>query len=142
MNKKVLLGCVAVFITIQALDFLVHGVLLASTYASLASLWRPDMDSKVWIMWVVTFIGSFLFSFIFSKGYENKGIGEGLRYGFYIGVWMSTGFAYGTYAMIAIPYSLALQWFIYGVIEYVIAGAVLALVFGTKAKEAVKAESA
>ena len=132
----------AVFVTLEILDFLIHGVLLASVYTSLASLWRPDMNSKMWIMWIVTFIGSFLFSFIFSKGYENKGIGEGLRYGFYIGVWMSTGFAYGTYAMIAIPYSLALQWFIYGVIEYMIAGAVLALVFGMKGKEAAKAESA
>jgi hypothetical protein len=37
--------------------------------------------------------------------------------------------AYGTYAMIEIPYSLALQWFIYGIIEYMIAGAVLAMVY-------------
>jgi uncharacterized membrane protein len=44
--------------------------------------------------------------------------------------------------MIAIPYSLALQWFIFGVIEYMIAGVVIALVFGTKTKEAAKAESA
>lgn len=139
MNKKVLLGCVAVFITLEVLDYLIHGVLLASAYASTASLWRADMNSKMWIMWVVTFIGSYFFAFIFSKGYENKGIAEGLRYGFYIGVWMSIGFAYGTYAMIAIPYSLALQWFICGVIEYMIAGVVLALVFGTKAKEAAKA---
>jgi hypothetical protein len=142
MSKKVLLGCAAVFITVQILDFLFHGVLLASTYASLTSLWRPDMESKMWIMYVVSLVGSFFFSFIFSKGYESKGIGEGLRYGFYIGVWMSMGFAYGTYAMIAIPYSLALQWFIFGVIEYMIAGVVIALVFGTKTKEAAKAESA
>jgi amino acid permease len=40
-------------------------------------------------------------------------------------------------AMIAIPYSLALQWFIYGVIEYVIYGILLALVFGKKQAPAV-----
>lgn len=71
------------------------------------------------------------------KGFENKGIMEGVRYGFYIRVWMSVGMAYGTYAMVAIPYSLALQWFIYGVIEYIIAGVALALVFkGGKPKAA------
>jgi hypothetical protein len=138
MNKKVLLGFVAVFVTLEILDFLIHSVLLGPTYASLASLWRPDMKEKMWIMHLVMLIGSFFFAFIFSKGYENKGIGEGLRYGFYIGFWMSTGMAYGTYSMIAIPYSLAVQWFIYGVIEYVIAGAVLALVFGMKGKEVAK----
>lgn len=138
MSRKVLLGFVAVFITLEVLDFLVHGVLLASAYTSVASLFRPDMTAKMWIIHLVTLIGAFFFAFIFSKGYENKGIGEGIRYGCYIGIWMSVGMAYGTYSMIAIPYSLALQWFIYGLIEYIIAGAVLAMVFGSKPKEAPK----
>jgi hypothetical protein len=139
MNKKLLFGVIAVFVTIEVLDFLVHGVLLKSTYESLSTLWRPDMTSKMWIIHLVTLIGSFFFVYIFSKGYENKGVGEGLRYGLYIGIWMSVGMAYGTYSMIAIPYSLALQWFLYGVVEYIIAGAVLAMVYGMKPKEAAKA---
>lgn len=105
MNKKVWLGFIAVFITLEVLDFIVHGVILASTYASI-TVWRPDMMSKIWITHLVTFIGAFFFAFIFSKGYENKGIVEGLRYGLYLGIWMSVGMAYGTYAMIAIPYPL------------------------------------
>ena len=137
MNKKLLLGFVAVFVTIEILDFLFHGGLLGSTYASM-TVWRPDMASKKWIIHLITLIGSFFFAFIFSKGYENKGIGEGLRYGLYIGLWMGTGMAYGTYAMVAIPYSLALEWFLFGVVEYVIAGAVLAAVFGSKPREAAK----
>ena len=139
MTRKLLVGSVAVFVTLEVLDYLIHGVLLDATYKSLSALWRPDMASKMWIIHVVAVIGAFFFTFIFSKGFENKGIGEGLRYGFYIGFWMSTGFAYGSYAMIAIPYSLALQWFLYGLVEYMIAGVVLALVFGSKPKEAAKA---
>jgi hypothetical protein len=77
-------------------------------------------------------IGSFFFSFIFSKGYEGKGIAEGARYGLYIGIWMSVGMAYGTYGMVALPYFMALQWFLYGVVEYVVCGIILALVFGKK----------
>lgn len=57
---------------------------------------------------------------------------EGVRYGLYIGIWMSIGMAYGTYAMIDIPYSLALQWFIYGIIQYVVYGVLLSFVFGKK----------
>jgi len=83
---------------------------------------------------LVTLIGSFFFAFIFSKGYEAKGVWEGVRYGTYIGLWLNIGKAYATYAMIAIPYWLALQWFIYGLIEYIIAGVVLAFVFGVKSK--------
>ena len=134
MNKKLLLGFVAVFITFEVLEFLIHGVILSATYQSLSSLWRPDMNSKMWIIHLTTVISAFFFTFIFSKGYEGKGVAEGGRYGFYIGFWLSTLMAYATYAMIAIPYSLAVQWFIYGLIEYTVAGVVLALVFASQTK--------
>ncbi len=130
--KKVLIGAAAVFITISVLDYLIHGVLLASAYKETAGIWRPDMESKMWIFSLVSLIGSFFFSLIFSKGYEGKGIMEGVRYGAYIGIWMSTGMAYGTYGMIAIPYTMALQWFLYGIVEWIACGVVLSLVYGKK----------
>jgi hypothetical protein len=138
MNKKVWLGFIVVFITFEILEYIVYGLILGSAFNSL-TVWRPDMSSKLWIMHVVLVFSSFFFTFIFSKGYENKGIMEGVRYGFYIGVWMSLGMAYGTYAMVDIPYSLTLEWFISGVIEFIIGGIVLALVFRPKAKEPEKA---
>ena len=131
--KKVWIGFIVVFILMLIVGYIVDTLIMGSTYESLKSLWRPDMESKMWIFYVVMVFQAFFFSFIFSKGYEGKGIAEGVRYGLYIGIWMSVGMAYGTYAMIAIPYSLALQWFIYGVIQYVIYGIALALVFGKKA---------
>lgn len=136
MNKNVWTGFVAVFITSVALNFIFNGLVLGPTYESLKSLWRPDFNSLMWIYYVLMLVGAFFFVFIFSKGYEGKGIAEGVRYGLYIGIWMSMGMAYGTYAMIAIPYSLALQWFVYGVIQYVIMGIVVAFVFGRKPKPA------
>ena len=136
MSKKVWMGFIAVFITMEILSIVVHGLILGATYEANKALWRADMNSMMWIYHVLTLVGSFFFTFIFSKGYEGKGVMEGVRYGTYIGIWMSIGMAYGTYAMIPIPYSLALQWFIYGVIQYIIAGVVLAQVYGMKSKEA------
>jgi hypothetical protein len=130
--KKVLIGFVVTFILLEVLDILVHGVILMSAYQATQNVWRPDMMQKMWILHIVKIVAAFLITFIFSKGYEGKGMIEGMRFGLYIGVLMSMGMAYGTYAMIAIPYSLALQWFIYGVIEYIIVGIGLALVFGKK----------
>ena len=130
--KKVLIGTVAIFIAMSAFNIIVHGMILGEAYKATASLWRPDMQSMTWIYSIISLVGAFFFSFIFSKGYEGKGIAEGARYGLYIGIWMSIGMAYGTYAMIAIPYKMALQWFIFGVIGYVIYGIILALVFGKK----------
>jgi hypothetical protein len=135
MNKKVVVGFIVVFVLMEVVSFVVNYLLLGSTYESLNHLWRPDMESKMWIFHVLMIIGAFFFTFIFSKGYEGKGIAEGVRYGLYIGIWMSIGKAYGTYAMIDIPYSLALQWFLYGTVEHIIYGIALALVFGGSSKE-------
>lgn len=136
MSKKLWLGFVAVFVTAEILNYVIMDLILGPSFGSLKSLWREDMMSKVWIYHVITLVGAFFFTYIFSKGYEGKGIMEGVRYGLYIGIWMSIGAAYGTYAMIAIPYYLTLEWFLLGVLDYIIMGIVVALVYGTKKKVA------
>ena len=37
--------------------------------------------------------------------------------------------AYGSYALMQIPYSVALQWFVFGSVEFIVAGIILAIVF-------------
>ncbi len=135
MNKKTWLGFIVVFLVMEILMFLVDGLILASAFQRIQGIFRPDMNSKMWMFHVITIVNAFFFTFIFSKGYEKKGAMEGIRYGFYIGVWMSVGMSLGTDAMIKLGRSLTIQWFVYGVIEYVIAGIVLALVFKEKPKE-------
>ncbi len=133
MNKKLITGFVVVFVLSEVMMFLIHGVLLTSAYEAAKDVFRPDMESLMWIYHVLSVIGAFFLTFIFSKGYEGKGVVEGVRYGLYFGIWMGAGMAYGSYAMINIPYSLALQWFLYSIVEYVIYGVALAMVFGNQA---------
>ncbi|SRR5450759_1233676 len=130
--KKILIGFVAVFITLEVLDMLIHGFILMNTYKTMGNVWRPDMLNKMWILHFVRIITAFFFALIFSKGYEKKGIMEGLRYGFYVGMIVSSGFAFGSYASYPIRYQLGLEWFFYTLAEYLIAGVVIALVFGQK----------
>ena len=133
MDKKVLVGAGVVFVLLAVLGMLIHGVLLQSTYATMEGMVRPPEDMKMWIIFVVDAVVAFFFSLIFSKGYENKGIGEGVRYGFYVGMMFGISMAYGSYASMPIPYYLALQWFLYSIVEYIICGVALALVFKPKA---------
>ena len=130
--KKLLLGWLAVFVALSVLDYLIHGLILSSTYEQLKEVFRPDMMDKMWIYSLVAAITSFFFVLIYSKGYEGKGIMEGVRYGLYVGAMLSTGMAYGSYASYAIPYSLAIQWFLFGMAEYVVAGVVVSLIYGKK----------
>ena len=130
--KKLLLGWAAVFLVLSLFEFVIHGVILGSTYEQVKNVFRPDMMDKMWIINLVRAIVAFFFVLIFSKGYEGTGIMEGVRYGLYAGAMLSVGMAYGSYATYAIPYHLAMQWFLYGLAEYVAAGVVATLVYGRK----------
>jgi len=127
--KRYIAASLTVYVVSRALGFLIHGVILAPTYQSIKGVWRPDMTSKLWIEWVDGFLISFLFTYIFTKGYEGKGIMEGVRFGFIVGLLLSIPIAYGTYMIIPIPYYLALQWFLYGTAQSMVFGAVAAAVY-------------
>ena len=137
-SKRFWIAFVVVFIVLEVTNYLVHGVILDATYNSegLKEVFRSqeEMQSNMWIMWITDIIWAFFFTFIFVKGYENKGIMEGVKYGIYIGIFFSLVIAYGNYAVYPIPYSLALQWFIYGLIQCIILGIFAAAIY--KPKEA------
>jgi hypothetical protein len=134
MGKKLWIGFIVVFILMSILSVLIHDVILGSKYQSdeMKSIWRPDMQSKMWIYFLVYVFVSFFFTLIFSYGYEGKGIMEGVRYGIYMGFLMGVPMGYSTYAMFPIPYSVALTWFLTALIQYIILGAVLAAIYGKK----------
>jgi hypothetical protein len=132
MNKKLLIGFVLVYVVFTGLDMVVNTVLLAPGYESVSHLFRPNDEVPMWVIFVAYLFLAFFFTLIFSKGYEGKGIMEGVRYGFYVGMMAMLPFNYVSYAVMPIPYSLAFQGFLYGTVELVICGIVLALVFGKK----------
>ena len=132
MNKKLLIGFILVYVVFTALDWFANAVLLATAYESVSHLFRPSEEMKLWVIFVSYIFFAFFFTFIFSKGYEGKGILEGVRYGFYVAMMMVLPYCYMSYAVMPFPYSMVFQYFLYGTIELIICGVILALVFGKK----------
>jgi hypothetical protein len=131
-KKKYILGSMAVFVAYMAFDYLVNAGILRSTYESepLRKLWRPDYAEKMWILWLVNVVWSFLFSLIYIKGYEGRGgMMEGVRFGFWMGLFVAVPMAFAQYVIYPIPFFLAVQWFVFGTIQTVICGAALAMVY-------------
>ena len=54
---------------------------------------------------------------------------EGIRYGFCIGLFVMVPTAYNSYATLPIAHSLALTWFVYGMLQVILCGVVLSLVY-------------
>ncbi len=136
MNKKLWTGFIAAYVVLSLLNYVIHQVILRDTYMKLieSGFMRSEEAGTMWIYFVTALVVAFFFTLIFSKGYNGTGAGEGVRFGLYAGLLLMTPFAYDTYASVPIPYSLALQWFLYGIIEYVILGVVVSMVYGTTKK--------
>lgn len=136
-TKKFYLTFIVVFVVLEVTNFIIHSVLLAPVYQTeaLQTILRPEaeMQSLTWVMMVADLIWSFFFAFFFVKGYENKGLMEGIRFGIYMGIFVSLVNAYHTYAYQPVPYSLTVQWFIYGFIQMVILGIFAAMIYKPKA---------
>jgi hypothetical protein len=130
--KRYLISVLAVLVAIVATNIIIHSFILMDTYTSLKQIWRPDMMDKMWIMYVTDIALSFLFVYIFTKGYENKGILEGVRYGILMGLLLDGIGTFGQYMVYPIPLSLAVQWFTYGLIRFVILGIIVALIYRPK----------
>jgi len=132
-KKKFIISVVSVYVVFEILNFVIHGVLLSATYMSdaLAGVFRPqaEMQSLMWVMWITDLVWAFFFVFFFTKGYENKGIMEGVRYGIYIGFFMNFVHAYQAYTVYPITYGLTIQWLIYGFIESVILGVLASILY-------------
>ena len=129
--KKLLMAFVAVYVVGQAMNYGIHGVWLAPTYASLASVWRPqaEMESKMWVMFATAAVFSFFFCYVFARGYEGKGLAEGARYGGVIGLFFVLSQVYESYVNYPIPVSLAHKWFVAGFAYCVVLGLVAAAVY-------------
>lgn len=127
--KRLALASIVVFIALQVMDFVIHGIILSPVYKVLAHVWRPDMMSKMWILTLSSLIMSFFFVYIFAKGYENRGIGEGARYGIIIGLFMNVIGMFSQYVMYPIPFSLSVKWFVFGMVEFTVCGVLAALIY-------------
>jgi hypothetical protein len=69
--KNFFITFVVIYILGGILNFLIHGVLLAETYQALSAVWRPEMDSLMWVQAVTALFLSFFFIYIFAKGREG-----------------------------------------------------------------------
>lgn len=127
--KRFWLASAVVYVVYQVLDFVVSKVFMKSANDSLQSLWRPDLMSKIWVMYVVGVLVAVLFTYIFVKGREGKGIAEGVRYGIMIWLFTSVPMGVTLWVFLPIPHMIILQGLIYALIEMLVIGILVAVIY-------------
>ena len=128
MARKVLLAAVAVFVAWAALDFVIHQLILGPTYATLPQLWRPQGEMKLGVMFLVVFIAALAFAALYAYFVRPKSVAAAVRFGLVWGIGAGVAMGYGSYAVMPLPYSMALTWFLGTVVEGCVAGALVGII--------------
>jgi hypothetical protein len=131
MNKRFWMAVAACYVTGHVLGFLIHGVGLDATYKALAAIFRPkaEMDALMWLMFVSSALAVFAFCFIFTKGYEGRGVTEGVRYGLWVALLVGIPGAMDQFWIYPVPAELAIKWAIANVVYWVTLGTVAAAIY-------------
>jgi hypothetical protein len=131
--KKFIIACIAVIVFIMAFDYVFHGMYMTSTYKSTASLWRPEADMKTHVFWII--IGQIIISIgfvaLFTKAFKRGGIIEGAVFGLLLAI-IFAGHNLIGYAVSPYPANLVISWVVAIIIELVIAGIIVALIYQNK----------
>ncbi len=129
-----LVSGLVVYVVHRVLDFTIHAVLLDEAYDSTASLWRTEAEimSNMWIAFAVGLLWAFMFVHIYGWFRKKDGIMGGIHYGFCIGLFIAVPRALNSYVVTPMPFSLSLNWLFYDMVQIMICGVVLALVYRPK----------
>jgi len=125
MLRKVLLPTLVVTVAWGVLDFIMHGLLLRGQYAATPALWRPMGEMKMGVMYFAVFISALAFAAIYHKFVRPKTTGNAILFGVWFGIGHGIAFGYGSYAVMPIPYTMALTWFLGTVVEAAVAGMIV-----------------
>jgi hypothetical protein len=127
--KRFWMAGLVTYVVVQALDLVTNAVFMKSANESLKGLWRPNMMSRMWVMYVVGAVVTLLFTYIFVKGREGKGIAEGVRYGIIIWLFVSVPMNVSMWVLLPIPHIIVLRWMLIGLLEMLIAGILVAVIY-------------
>ena len=127
-----------VFVAYFATNMLIHVVILGDTYM------QPDIQKGMraeaemsrffWVRIVTTLVFAFFFTFIFAKGYERKGIIEGIRFGIYVTFFYFFVTCFDQFIVYPIPYFVVWYWIAAGFVQSVLMGIIAAVVYKPKSQ--------
>ncbi|UCE17728.1 MAG: hypothetical protein JSV84_12705 [Gemmatimonadota bacterium] len=129
--KRFVIAGIAVFVAMMILDFIFHMGLMGPVYEEIQEVTRSDSEMmKVMpIGYIFTLLWAFLFCYIFIRGREGKGLIEGVRFGILMALFYSLITSIWQWTVYPIPFKFVIYWFLIGLIEMVILGILVAVIY-------------
>lgn len=134
--SKYLLAVLAVYVAFEIMEFLIHGLILGAKYTSLdgSGLFREDMESKMWIIYVtgLVFVIFFVYLYHFFANAYKTGWTAGLYFGLVVGFMMNFTGMLNQYTTYPVPTDLAWNWVVLTVLQVAVIGLVAGLIYKPK----------
>ncbi|NBC82270.1 MAG: hypothetical protein GVY19_02705 [Bacteroidetes bacterium] len=130
--KRYLITVLLVFLTYEILSYLIHSVLLMDAYQNISTLWRSDMMQYLWLMYLADLLFVSFFVLIYTQWSKSYNLISGFIFGLLSGLMISSAGVLNQHVVYPIPFELTIQWMIYGLLQFLISGLVLGLVYKPK----------
>ncbi|MEO8440352.1 MAG: hypothetical protein ABI540_09035 [Spartobacteria bacterium] len=129
--KRLLLAIVVAFVFIFATDYLIHAVWLKPDYAATKELWRTEAEMGARFHWmlIAQLLVAIAFVIIWALGFATRGgLGLACGYGLLVGLIVQATTII-THVVSPLPASIAMKWFASGIVQIVLLGLIVALVY-------------
>jgi hypothetical protein len=129
--KKTVIAVVAGFVLQMGGSYLLHSVILMSSYTATNELWRTEeaMGHRMWVMLIAQFLFTLGAVLIYQRGVERKSpVGQGIRYGILLALVSVVPASLIEYVTVPIPHTIALHWVLGEGVQCVLLGLLIALI--------------
>ena len=128
--KRLAIAIIVIYFVSYGLAMLYSEVIFADQFDAYNAIMRPEAQSGPYMaaMLFGYLVMTCLFCYIFTKGYENKGLAEGARYGLLMGLLLaSVEWNYGI--SLPLPMTVVVLNTILALIIWIVAGLILAAIY-------------
>jgi hypothetical protein len=114
----------------------VHLLLLREADSILTTFGRTESQRDLSLSILATLLLSMLFVWSYTRFAKRGTIAEGLTYGIFFGLLAGVLVDLNQYVLYPIPASLALSWFVFGLIEFSVYGVLVSRLYPIKLQAA------
>ena len=129
-SRKILISTLAVFATTMTFGFIVFGILLQDFFIANTGdmVVLPQGEERMEWLTIAELILAYAFVWIWQHGVKDGGTSEGLRFGFFMGLFWATVEMFN-YAFLPMGMTLMFVGFVLDIVMFMLAGAVLSMVW-------------
>jgi hypothetical protein len=120
--KRFFIAVFVIFLFALIWNGIVHLVILREADSILNSIGREESQRSLFLSVFVTIILSVLFVWSYSRWARQGSLRDGITHGLFFGILAGVLVDLNQYVLYPIPASLAIRWFVFGLLEFCIYG--------------------